>query len=265
MRVSWGCGLPQVGTRMSEAVASVAPIVGEATALLPLEIDRVSYAVRGQRLIDDISLRITHPGVTVVMGPNGAGKSVLLRLLHGLLRPTSGRIKWHGQSVGESIQRRQALVFQRPVLLRRSALANIDFVLKLRPAAERHDGQKWLEHVGLGDKSDQPARRLSGGEQQRLAMARALALRPEVLFMDEPTASLDPASVAAIEALVVEAREAGTKVVFVTHDLGQAHRLADEVVFLHKGRLAEQSEAAQFFDAPTSLAAQDYVAGRLLV
>ncbi len=233
--------------------------------LLPLAVEGLRYEVRGARLIDGVDLRLEDPGVTVVMGPNGAGKSLLLRLMHGLLEPTAGRVRWNGATVDEAVRRRQALVFQRPVLLRRSVRANIEFVLRLRPGREPQPAMHWLEHVGLADRAEQPARRLSGGEQQRLAMARALALEPEVLLMDEPTASLDPASVATIEALVGEARQAGTKVVFVTHDIGQARRLADDVVFLHRGRLVEHTAAESFFEQPASSAARDYLAGRLVL
>ena len=233
--------------------------------LLPLAVEGLGYEVRGARLIDGVDLRLEDPGVTVVMGPNGAGKSLLLRLMHGLLEPTAGRVRWNGAAVDEAVRRRQALVFQRPVLLRRSVRANIEFVLRLRPGREPQPAMHWLEHVGLADRAEQPARRLSGGEQQRLAMARALALEPEVLLMDEPTASLDPASVATIEALVGEARQAGTKVVFVTHDIGQARRLADDVVFLHRGRLVEHTAAETFFEQPVSTAARDYLAGRLVL
>ncbi|NCF11756.1 MAG: ATP-binding cassette domain-containing protein [Gammaproteobacteria bacterium] len=218
--------------------------------LLPLAVEGLGYEVRGARLIDAIDLRLEDPGVTVVMGPNGAG---------------AGRLRWNGAVVDQAVRSRQALVFQRPVLLRRSVRANVEFVLRLRPGERHQTAMHWLEHVGLADVAERPARRLSGGEQQRLAMARSLALEPEVLLMDEPTASLDPASVATIESLVDEARQLGTKVVFVTHDIGQARRLADDVVFLHRGRLMEHTAAATFFNEPASSAARDYLAGRLVL
>ena len=235
------------------------------TSLLPLEVRALRYVVRATALIDGIDLALTEPGVTAIMGPNGAGKSVLLRLLHGLVAPTAGDIRWNGSRLDESVRQRQALVFQRPVLLRRSVRANIEFVLRLRSDRSGPSAQELLAHVDLADKMNQPARRLSGGEQQRLAMARAMALSPDVLFMDEPTASLDPASAAAIESMVVEARANGTKVVLVTHDVGQARRLADEVVFLHRGRVREHAAAEPFFARPQSEQARDYLAGRLVI
>ncbi len=157
------------------------------------------------------------------------------------------------------------MVFQRPVLLRRSVAANIRFALKLRGTATPYRVTEILGEVGLAAQSNQPARLLSGGEQQRLSLARALALDPRVLFLDEPTASLDPASTAAIEAIVLRAHQRGTKIVFVTHDLGQARRLADDVVFLNRGRLIEHTPAQRFFDDPGSETARDYLAGRLIL
>lgn len=223
------------------------------------------YEVGGKRLIDGVDLGITQDTLTVVMGPNGAGKSLLLRLLHGLLTPSAGEVRWHDRPLDAALRRRQAMVFQRPVLLRRSVAANIRFVLRLHGRADPARIHAVLDEVGLADRAGQPARLLSGGEQQRLTLARALATGPEVLFLDEPTASLDPASTAAIEAIVQRAHERGTKIIFVTHDLGQARRLADDVVFLNAGRLMEHAPARTFFDAPASQAARDYLAGRLVL
>jgi tungstate transport system ATP-binding protein len=234
-------------------------------ALLPLAVRGLAYAVRGTRLVDGIDLDVGADGITVIMGPNGAGKSLLLRLLNGLLAPSAGSILWNGAPLDVGVRRRQALVFQRPVLLRRSALANVEFVLRLAPRRAAGRARELLARVGLETQAERPARRLSGGEQQRLALARALALEPAVLLMDEPTASLDPASVAVIEAIVTQAAGNGTKVLFVTHDLGQARRLADDVVFLHHGRVTEHSAAATFFASPASRQAGDYLAGRLVL
>lgn len=239
------------------AVAETPATLGETRGLV--------YRVGNTNLIDGIDLDIPVGTLTVVMGPNGAGKSLLLRLLHGLLRPTAGEVRWGGRALDDSLRRRQAMVFQRPVLLRRSVAANIRFVLKLRADAAPGHVAGILEEAGLASQARQPARLLSGGEQQRLSLARALALDPRVLFLDEPTASLDPASTAAIEAIVTRAHQRGTKVVFVTHDLGQARRLADDVVFLHRGRLVEHTRARQFFDQPASRVAGDYLAGRLML
>ena len=210
--------------------------------LLPLATRDLVYTVRGTTIIKSIDLDIRSPGVTMIMGPNGAGKSVLLRLLHGLLTPSGGSVSWNAQANNVASRRRQALVFQRPVLLRRSVIANIEYVLKLSGRSTA-DAKALLAQVGLADRARQPARQLSGGEQQRLALARALATTPEVLFMDEPTASLDPSSVLAIEQVAKAANASGTKIVWVTHDLGQAHRVADDIIFLNHGRITEHNRS----------------------
>lgn len=249
-------------------VAAAEQHIPEPTDRIPLLLGAVrglEYRIAGKPLINGIDLNIPTGSLTVVMGSNGAGKSLLLRLMHGLLTPTSGHILWGGQSMNEDLRRRQAMVLQRPVLLRRSVAANIRFVLKLRKEVVHKRIAGILHEVGLAALAGQPARRLSGGEQQRLSLARALVLEPEVLFLDEPTASLDPASTAAIEAIVRRAHERGTKIIFVTHDLGQARRLADDVVFLDHGRLTEHTPADRFFSNPDSRAAREYVAGRLVL
>ena len=233
--------------------------------LFPLVVSDLTYQAGGTVLIKGIDLTLDAGGITVIMGPNGAGKSLLLRLMHGLIEPSGGRITWGGQPIGEETRRRQAMVFQRAVMLRRSVAANIDFVLRLRGRADAGQRQKILEHAGLLAQADQPARLLSGGEQQRLALARALATEPEVLFMDEPTSNLDPASTLVIEDITKAARDRGTKVVFVTHDMGQARRLSDDVVFMHRGKVLEHSPAANFFNQPASAEAGDYMAGKIIL
>jgi tungstate transport system ATP-binding protein len=239
---------------------------GEAdSSILPCEARGLCFEAGGKQLIDGIDLKLTAGPATMIMGPNGAGKSLLLRLLHGLLRPSAGEVIWGGRPLDENARKRQAMVFQTPVLLRRSVAANIDFVLRLRGAADRARRDDILDLCGLAAQANQPARLLSGGERQRLAVARALATEPAVLFLDEPTASLDPASVLAIERTVAAARERDVKIIFITHDIGQARRLADEVVFMHWGRIVEQAPARKFFDAPASREAQDYLAGRIVL
>jgi tungstate transport system ATP-binding protein len=221
----------------------------------------VSLIRGGKTLIKDLSLTLPPTGITMVLGPNGAGKSLLLRLLHGLEAPSAGTIQW-GCHSPDQVRDRQAMVFQNPVLLRRSVAANMDFVLR---GQQQDTREALLRRVGLLDHATSPARQLSGGEQQRLALARALATEPEVLFLDEATASLDPASIQLIEDILISVRDAGTKIIFVSHDVGQARRLADDVVFLQGGALAEQTPADTFFTNPQSKAAQAYLEGRLLV
>jgi tungstate transport system ATP-binding protein len=234
-------------------------------SLLPLRLDDVVFTVGGRRVIDHVSLTLESAARTVIVGPNGAGKSVLLRLCHGLLQPTSGTVVWNTPELrGEA--RRQAMVFQRPVLLRRSALANIAYALAVArvPATQREArARAALRKVGLDALAAHPARVLSGGEQQRVALARAWALNPEVLFLDEPTANLDPGATHEIERVIGAMHAAGTKIVMVTHNLGQARRLADEILFLHQGRLLEQASPDRFFKEPASAEAAQFLEGEL--
>lgn len=230
--------------------------------LLPIQI-RDLRLVKGDRpVLAGINLFIDTPGITVIMGPNGAGKSLLLRCLHGLIQPDRGAITLGQLKVPES-RSWQAMVFQQPVLLRRTVLQNLAFAA---PEFARSSPQRLLQaldSVNLLDRADQPARMLSGGEQQRLSLARALLSEPSLLLLDEATASLDPASVLLIESLVKAQSAKGTKVILVSHDQGQARRMADEVVFISNGRVAEQACADRFFAAPETPVAQAYLAGEL--
>jgi tungstate transport system ATP-binding protein len=226
--------------------------------ILPLRLESLTY----REIIAPLSLSIEAGPSTVILGANGAGKSVLMRLMHGLLAPSAGRVSW----ASEEAPRRQAMVFQRPVLLRRSALANVLYALKLArvPRAERERlAIEALESVGLLHLAHRPARVLSGGEQQRLALARAWALHPEVLFLDEPTASLDPSATREIERVIQAFDAAGTKIIMATHNLGQARRLGDEVLFLHQGRLVERAPVELFFGRPASSEAAAFIKGEL--
>ena len=235
-------------------------------SILPLELRAVSFERDRQRLLKEVSVRVAEGPKTIIMGPNGAGKSLLLRLCHGLIAPSEGEVQWLGAG-GRDPKRFQAMVMQRPVMLRRSVAANIDFALSLRriPRPERRrliaDA---LERTGLGAFARAPARVLSFGEQQRLALARSWALHPQVLFLDEPTANLDPAATHVIEGVIEAMAREGTKIIMTTHDLGQARRLADEVMFLHRGRLLERAAAEAFFAGPENELASAFLRGELL-
>jgi len=226
-----------------------------------LAVRSLRLSLDGQELLRGLNLHCYEAGVTLVMGANGAGKSLFLRSLHGLL-PAEGVIEFAGRSLSET-QSEQAMVFQKPTLLRRSVEQNMQFAAPEGTSIAQINAL--LSEVHLNEKATQPARRLSGGEQQRLALARALLTQPKILLLDEPTASLDPGSVLIIERLIQQASDAGVKVIFVSHDIGQAKRLASDVVFLHQGKITEHSSAQNFFKQPVSKEAQAYLAGELLI
>ena len=233
--------------------------------LLPLVLEDVSFVAGDRAILDRVNLTLESGVRSVVLGANGAGKSVLLRICHGLLTPTSGRVRWNAPEV-PGAPRRQAMVFQRPVLFRRSVLGNLRFALKLAgvPRARRDErAHTALARVGLAGFADHPARVLSGGEQQRLALARAWMLAPEVLFLDEPTASLDPSAAREVESVIAAIHATGTKIVLVTHNLGQAKRLGDEILFLNDGRLAERAPVDTFFRQPSTAEAAAFLNGEL--
>jgi len=234
--------------------------------ILPLVVDGLGFSVREQWLIKDVSFSLGARGRTFIVGPNGAGKSILLRLCHGLLSPTTGTVRWASGSSRQQRQR-QAMVFQKPVLFRRSARANVEYALSVRGVAKKDVRQRAddaLEATGLTGIAHRQARVLSGGEQQRLVLARAWALRPRVLFLDEPATHLDPAATAAIEDVIEQISNAGSKIIMVTHDLGQVRRLADEVLFLHQGQLLEQTASEDFLTHAKTQEARAFVEGQLL-
>ncbi len=224
-----------------------------------LAIEHLSLHESGTHIVEGVTLELAALR-TVVLGPNGAGKSTLLRLIHGLLHPSDGRLRWPRPLT-------QAMVFQRPVMLRTTALANVMYGLTLKGHARAESGRRAgaaLERVGLAHLAQRPARLLSGGEQQRVALARAWALEPELLILDEPTASLDPASSREVERIIGEIAAAGAHILMTTHNLGQARRLAEEIVFIDRGRVVEQTPVHDFFSRPRSLAAQDFLKEDLL-
>ncbi len=234
--------------------------------LFPLEVANVGFDTVGQSLLRNVSFTLAGETKTVIIGPNGAGKSLLLRILNGLLQPTSGNFTWAGRTTDSAVRAKQAMVFQRPVLLRRSTEANIHFVLNEHSATERNTRtQALLEQAGLTNRAKTPARLLSGGEQQRLAIARALATNPGVLLLDEPCANLDPTNTKEIEDLINATHASGTKIILVTHDLGQARRLGDDVIFLSAGRLVEQATAQDFFANPKTAPGRAFIRGEIVM
>jgi tungstate transport system ATP-binding protein len=233
--------------------------------MFPLVVTGAEARRKGARLIGPVDLTLGGQGLTVVVGPNGAGKTTLLGLLHGTVRLAAGQISW--QVPTEAARKAQSFVFQRPVMLRRSVVENLAYPLRIR-GADRASAQKaavsWAARIGLTGAEDRPATSLSGGEQQKLALARALITAPELVFLDEPTASLDGRSMREIETLLQEQRAAGTRIIMSTHDMGQARRLADEVIFLCGGKIVETGPATDFFETPQSALARAFLNGDIL-
>ena len=235
-------------------------------AILPLRVEGLGLTLGGKSILRDVSFELEAGPCSVILGPNGCGKSMLLRVCHGLLAPTEGRVRWCGPGAGEA-ERGQAMVLQRPVLLRRRVAANLEYPLRLRglaPNERRERVAAVLERASLEALAERPARALSVGEQQRVAVARAWAVEPEVLWLDEPASALDPGATRALEETIRRIRASGTKVVMTTHDLGQARRLADEILFLHRGRVLEKTAAETFFEEPQSEEGRAFLKGELL-
>ncbi len=233
---------------------------------LPIVVDCVSLKMRTASILDRLSLTISAGAPTFIVGPNGAGKSTLLRLCMGLIMPSEGRITWGGCT--DVKPTRRAILFQRPVMLRRTVTANVAYGLAHAdyPRDRRKERiEELLDRVGLAELAKRPARRLSGGEQQRLALARALARDPDLLLLDEPTANLDPAATRAVEEIIRVAAQSGIKIVMASHDLGQVRRLAGDVIFLIRGTLCERGSVDDFLDRPSTPKAAAFIRGELVL
>ena len=234
-------------------------------SILPLTLSQATVARRGKRLLGPVDLTLGAGGITVIVGPNGSGKTTLLRVMHGVERLTGGTARWAVPQ--RAAQARQAFVFQSPIMLRRSVAANLRYPLALQGVPRRAQdaaAADWADRISLGQALDTPAPRLSGGERQKLALARALIAGPEVLFLDEPCASLDGAATLAIEGLLTQARDAGVRIVMATHDMGQARRLADDALFVLGGRIAEAAPRETFFGTPTHPALAAFLNGDIV-
>jgi tungstate transport system ATP-binding protein len=235
-------------------------------AIMPLDLQGIEVRRRGKRLLGPLSFVLQGSGISIVIGPNGSGKTTLLRAMHGIERISGGAKAWRVDD--DRAHAAQSFVFQTPIMMRRNVRDNIAYPLVLRGVprrAARIAADDWAARVGLQAALARPATVLSGGEKQKLALARALVTAPEVLFLDEPCANLDGHATQEIETILLAARDAGTRIVMSTHDLGQARRLADEVLFLHDGKLGETSPAADFFAAPRSAQAAAFLNGDLVL
>lgn len=233
---------------------------------MPVVLDKVSLTAGPTTIVDRLSLTLNPGAPTLIVGPNGSGKTSLLRLCMGLAAPSAGRISWGGRD--NAPMNRRAMLLQRPVMLRRTAAANVAYALAQAGVSYRLRAgriEALLARVGLSELAQRPARKLSGGEQQRLALARALARDPELLLLDEPTASLDPASTRSVEEIILSAAQSGIKIVMASHDLGQVRRLAGDVVFLLRGAVCEQGAAHDVLNRPATPEAAAFLRGDLVI
>lgn len=227
-----------------------------------IQLKGVAMRFGGVAALEGVDLRIGPGERVALIGPNGSGKTTLLRVLHGVLRPTAGSVLHDGAL-------RQAMLFQRPFVLRASALANVALGLWLRGMGWKQARQRAgaaLGRVGLADIASRNARTLSGGQLQRVAMARAWALDPQMLLLDEPTASLDPHAKRDVESLMGEFADGGMTLVFASHNLGQVKRLATRVVYMQQGRVLADLPVQAFFEGPlgaTSREAELFVRGEM--
>ena len=230
---------------------------------LPIYIKDLSLIMDERKILSSLNLSINSNDVTVIMGPNGAGKSLFLKILNGILTPTSGCIIWNNKKQFSDTFNTQAFVFQKPILLRRSVIANLDYMDSVLGYKKKISKDRLLEIVQLKKQKNQPARMLSLGEQQRLSLVRSLMLRPNLLLLDEPTANLDPASTKIIEDIILNLKMMGIKIIFVTHNILQAKRIADEIIFLNEGKMVEHLNKQEFFSNSKSIEVQNYLNGIL--
>ena len=228
---------------------------------LPIYIKDLSLILDERKILSSLNLSINSDNVTVIMGPNGAGKSIFLKILNGILTPTTGCITWNNKKQFSDTLNTQAFVFQKPILLRRSVIANLDYMDSVLGNKKKISKDRLLEIVQLKKQKNQPARMLSLGEQQRLSLIRSLMLRPNLLLLDEPTANLDPASTKIIEDIILNLKMMGIKIIFVTHNILQAKRIADEIIFLNEGKMVEHLNKQEFFSNSKSIEVQNYLNG----
>ena len=234
-------------------------------SILPLTLENATAHMRGKKLVGPLSLMLAPKGFTMVIGPNGAGKTTLLRLMHGLQRCSGGSVRW---AVPEAHARnRQAFVFQSPIMMRRSVADSLAYPLRLRGmsrAAAHKKVAACAESFGLADLLENWAPMLSGGEKQKLSLARALITEPDILFLDEPCASLDGRATREIETILQQVQARGTRLVMSSHNMGQVRRMAQDVIFMLHGKVHEHSDVEPFFAAPSTPEAKAFINGDIV-
>ena len=231
----------------------------------PIKIKNISILLNDRIILRNINCQINDKSITAILGPNGAGKSLLLQTINGLTPILNGEITYNLRQLDDNIRKKQAMVFQSPTLLRRTVLGNMEFVNSINKNTNMLDVKSILKKVGLEAFNNKPARLLSGGEKQRLSLARALLIQPKLLLLDEPTANLDPYSLKLIEDLISEENSKGTTIILTTHDMSQAKRLASDIIFINKGEILEQTQAKIFFKEPQTIEAKRYLTGEILL
>ena len=231
----------------------------------PIKIKNISILLNDRIILRNINCQINDKSITAILGPNGAGKSLLLQTINGLTPILNGEITYNQRQLDDNIRKQQAMVFQSPTLLRRTVLGNMEFVNSINKNTNMLDVKSILKKVGLEAFNNKPARLLSGGEKQRLSLARALLIQPKLLLLDEPTANLDPYSLKLIEDLISEENSKGTTIILTTHDMSQAKRLASDIIFINKGEILEQTQAKIFFKEPQTIEAKRYLTGEILL
>jgi ABC-type methionine transport system ATPase subunit len=222
-----------------------------------LEIRELSKSYGKAKILSDINLSIDKGTILALIGPTGSGKTTLLRIIDLLEEPTTGQLIFDGIDITEKsekekrrIRRKMAMVFQKPAMFRSNVLDSVQYGLKIRGLKIKDKGMNALKTVGLSSYELRDANTLSGGEMQRLALARAIVVEPELLLLDEPMANLDPKSVAIIEELILAWTGQGTTIVMATHNMAQCRKLADGVAVLVQGKIVETGRPEGIFYSP---------------
>jgi len=234
-----------------------------------LQIQNLRKSYQGSEVLSGCTLDLEAGKVHALLGPNGAGKTTLLRILDLLEEPTEGSVRFNGfkeEARNRNIIRREiTMVFQRPALFKTTVYGNVAYGLKLRQAPGEEIRQRVgeaLNLVGMSDSAGREAHTLSAGEAQRVALARALAVRPRILFLDEPTANLDPYNSRKVEETILEIKSQGrTTILLATHNLFQAQRISDRVVFLYAGKVVENADTRTFFEHPKEDLSRQFIRG----